>query len=193
MRPTAASSVPTQLLVSSREAYGRARIVELRCTSSVAAQRLDRAVPARCQEKVQRASSLQNSTGRGTSTPKAKKPREALSPGFYWRGGRDSKAEETHDSLQIPYSPETESHATFSESAAKCGKVGVRAIDCVRFETKPESTGEAPELDEARAAYAAAFDAFARLALSYFDSPTDELRAACEAAALVVRTAQKAG
>jgi hypothetical protein len=63
----------------------------------------------------------------------------------------------------------------------------------VRFETEPESAGEAPQLDEARAAYAAAFDAFARLALSYFENPTDELRAACEAAALVVRTVQKVG
>ena len=32
-----------------------------------------------------------------------------------------------------------------------------------------------------------------RLALTYFDNPSDELRAACEAAALVVRTVQKVG
>jgi hypothetical protein len=63
----------------------------------------------------------------------------------------------------------------------------------VRLATGPESIGEAPQLDEARAAYAAAFDAFARLALIYFKNPSDELRAACEAAALVVRAAQKVG
>jgi len=89
--------------------------------------------------------------------------------------------------LRIPKEAGTKSHATFSEPAAKCGKVGLRAIDGVRFETEPESTGEA------RAAYAAAFDAFARLALSYFNNPSDELRAACEAAALVVRAARKVG
>jgi hypothetical protein len=69
----------------------------------------------------------------------------------------------------------------------------MRAIECVRFEGESESTDEVSQLEEARAAYAAAFDAFARLALSYFENPSTELRDACEAAALVVRTVQKAG
>jgi hypothetical protein len=63
----------------------------------------------------------------------------------------------------------------------------------VRFEGEGGQATEAPELDEARAAYAAAFDAFARLALAYFENPSTELRDACEAAALVVRAAEKAG
>jgi hypothetical protein len=69
----------------------------------------------------------------------------------------------------------------------------MRAIACVRFEHEGSDSNEAPQLDEAHAAYAAAFDAFARLALSYFENPSDELRTACEAAALVVRTTQKVG
>lgn len=69
----------------------------------------------------------------------------------------------------------------------------MRAIDCVRFEGESKSLHEASRLDDARAAYAAAFDAFARLALSYFENPSTELREACEAAALVVRAAQKVG
>ena len=109
------------------------------------------------------------------------------------RGGRDSKAEEPQNSLGIPKKAETESHATFSEPAAKCAKVGVRAIDCVRFEGQGDGTAEGTQPDEARTAYAAAFDAFARLALTYFENPSTELQAACEAAAFVVRTMQKVG
>ena len=95
--------------------------------------------------------------------------------------------------MRIPKAAETKSHAALSEPPAKCAKVGLRSIVCLRFEGKGDGTAEAPQLDEARAAYAAAFDAFARLALSYFENPSDELRAACEAAALVVRTVDKVG
>jgi hypothetical protein len=49
------------------------------------------------------------------------------------------------------------------------------------------------QLNAAQAARAAAFDAFAKLALLYFENPSTELRAACEAAAFVVRTMQKVG
>ena len=47
------------------------------------------------------------------------------------------------------------------------------------------------ELSAARAARAAAFDAFTKLALAYFENPSTELQAACRAAAFVVRTTQK--
>jgi len=49
----------------------------------------------------------------------------------------------------------------------------------------------AEQLSAAQAARAAAFDAFAKLALAYFENPSMELQAACEAAAFVVRTMQK--
>lgn len=51
----------------------------------------------------------------------------------------------------------------------------------------------AEQLSAAQVARAAAFDAFAKLALAYFENPSTELRAACEAAAFVVRTMQKVG
>jgi len=49
------------------------------------------------------------------------------------------------------------------------------------------------EATHAREAHAAAFDAFAKVALAYFENPSTELQAACEAAAFVVRTMQKVG
>ena len=52
---------------------------------------------------------------------------------------------------------------------------------------------EAERLNAAQAARAAAFDAFAKLALAYFENPSMELRAACEAAAFVVRTMRTVG
>lgn len=63
--------------------------------------------------------------------------------------------------------------------------------------TKPRKTPvvvvQECRADPLRAVHAAAFDAFAKLALAYFEAPTDELRTACEAAALVVTTLRKVG
>lgn len=73
----------------------------------------------------------------------------------------------------------------------------MRAFGCVRLN---EGSGggdveqpDAEQLNAAQAARAAAFDAFAKLALAYFQNPSTELQAACEAAAFVVRTMQKVG
>ena len=49
------------------------------------------------------------------------------------------------------------------------------------------------EATHAREAHAAAFDAFAKVALAYFENPSTELQAACRAAAFVVRTMRKVG
>ena len=58
-------------------------------------------------------------------------------------------------------------------------------------DTQAGADVEHPEAEQLSAARAAAFDAFAKLALAYFENPSTELQAACEAAAFVVRTMQK--
>ena len=93
------------------------------------------------------------------------------------------------NSSEKPGENETSKRTSVRERAAKCAKVGRCANAFVRL----SDDAKCPESSAAEAARAAAFDAFTRLALAYFENPSVELRAACEAAPLVVRTMQKVG